>query len=109
MATAECLSHMSVGGEVTDFQRIQCSDWNKSIMVDCSMLEMRHSYTLFHHIELKVWELLPHILLASAMPFSKSALTKDALVCEVVHDEDIQFCSSILSVDLEEDNEPNNS
>ena len=67
------------------------------------------TYTLFHHIELKVWEVLPHLLLASAIPFSKSALTKDGLVCEVVHDEDIQFRSSILSIDIEEDNEPNNS
>ena len=37
----------------------------------------------------------------------KSALTKDALVCEVVHDEDVQFHWSILSVDIEEDNNPN--
>ena len=38
---------------------IQCSGWNKSIAVDCSMIVIRHSYTLFHHTELKVWELLP--------------------------------------------------
>ena len=61
---------------------------------------------MFRHIELKVRELLPHTLLASAMPFS-TALTKDTLVCEVLHDEDVQFHWSILSVDIEEDNDPN--
>ena len=101
----ECLSHMSVGGEVTDFSTYTMQ-WLEQVNRGGLFHVSDETYILFRHIELKVRELLPHTLLASAMPFS-TALTKDALVCEVVHDEDVQFHWSILSVDIEEDNDPN--
>ena len=68
------------------------------------MIVIRQSYTLFQSLGT-----VATMLLASAMPFSKSALTKDPLVCEAVYHEDVQFRSCILSVDIEEGNEPNNS
>ena len=62
--------------------------------------------TLFRHIELKVREFLPHTLLVSTMPTSQS-LPKEALLSRVVENEDIQFQWSLLSVDVEEENNPN--
>ena len=102
----ECLSHMSVGGEVTDFSTYRMK-WLEQVNRGGLFNVSDETYTLFRHIELKVRKLLPRTLLASANPSSKSALTKDALVCEVIHDEDVQFHWSILSVDIEEDNNPN--
>ena len=102
----ECLSHMSVGGEVTDFSTYTMK-WLEQVNRGGLFHVSDEAYTLFRHIELRVRKLLPRTLLALANPSSKSALTKDALVCEVVRDEDVQFYWSILSVDIEEDNDPN--
>ena len=97
---------MSVEGEVTDFSTYTMK-WLEQVNCGGLFHVSDETYTLFRHIELKVRKLLPHTLSASANPSSKSALTKDTLVCEVVCDEDVQFHWSILSVDIEEDNNPN--
>ena len=81
----ECSSHMSVEGEVTDFSTYTMK-WLEQVNCGGLFHVSDETYTLFRHIELKVRKLLPHTLLASANPSSKSALTKDALVCEVVCD-----------------------
>ena len=88
---------MSVGSEVTDFSTYTMQ-WLEQVNRGRLFHVSDETYILFRHIEFKVRELLPHTLLASAMPFS-TALTKDALVCEVLHDEDVQFHWSILSVE----------
>ena len=100
----ECLSHMSVGGDITDFPTYAMK-WLEQIDRGGLFHVNDKTFSLFRHIESKVRELLPHTLLASAMPASES-LSKEALLFQVVEDEDVQSHWSILSVDIEEENNP---